>query len=140
MPFVRLDGNQKSGAFRFLDHLIWWMHQWRLPLFFIVCGRQFFTKTDPWLPLLANDLYAFSSRSSFAMMFNYAHTGLFRTTATGTLQRLFILISTRVAWNFIPILTGYSPSHLWFVASPVCVHLSVVTGICVVPLETAAGT
>jgi hypothetical protein len=119
MPFVRfgweIKNQEHSG---FLDHLIWWMHQWRLPLLFFIAGvgASFSLKNRSVAAFAGERFVRLFVPLFFAMMFTTPIQVYFERLQRGLYNGSYLDFYPGV-WNFIPYPDGILTwSHLWFVA------------------------
>ncbi|HBK88745.1 MAG TPA: acyltransferase [Cytophagales bacterium] len=119
MPFVRfgweIKNQEHSG---FLDHLIWWMHQWRLPLLFFIAGvgASFSLKNRSVAAFAGERFVRLFVPLFFAMMFTTPIQVYFERLQRGLYSGSYLDFYPGV-WNFIPYPDGILTwSHLWFVA------------------------
>jgi peptidoglycan/LPS O-acetylase OafA/YrhL len=119
MPFVRFGWEIKNAEHSgFLDHLIWWMHQWRLPLLFFIAGvgASFSLKNRSVIAFAGERFVRLFIPLFFAMMFTTPIQVYFERLQEGRYSGSYAEFYPGV-WNFIPYPDGILTwSHLWFVA------------------------
>ncbi len=118
MPFVSFNWeikNQETSAG--LSRLVWWMHQWRLPLLFFVSGAGIY------FSLRSRSIAAFAGERIvrlfvplvFAMLFTIPLQVYFEKLQRGLIAGSYAKFYPTV-WNFVPYPDGsLSWSHMWFV-------------------------
>lgn len=119
MPFVRFGWEIKNAEHSgFLDHLIWWMHQWRLPLLFFIAGvgASFSLKNRSVAAFAGERFVRLFIPLFFAMMFTTPIQVYFERLQRGLYSGSYADFYPGV-WSFIPYPDGILTwSHLWFVA------------------------
>ena len=118
MPFVSFNWeikNHESSAG--LSRLIWWMHQWRLPLLFFVSGTGIYysLKNRPVAAFAGERFVRLFIPLVFAMLFTIPLQVYFEKLQRGLVTGSYAKFYPGV-WNFVPYPEGsLSWSHMWFV-------------------------
>jgi glucans biosynthesis protein C len=118
MPFVTYGWEIKNKETSLgLSRLIWWLHQWRLPLLFFISGVgiHFSLKKRTVLSFAGERFVRLFIPLVFAMLFTIPLQVYFEKLQEGKISGSYADFYPTV-WNFIPYPEGtLSWSHLWFV-------------------------
>ncbi|MBD2701314.1 acyltransferase family protein [Spirosoma sp. BT702] len=118
MPFVRFGWEIKNAQHSlFLDRLIIWMHQWRLPLLFFISGVgvSFSLRKRSVLAFFGERVVRLFIPLLFAMLFTIPLQVYFEWLQTGKIHMSYWQFYPTV-WNFVPYPDGsLTWSHMWFV-------------------------
>jgi len=118
MPFVNHGWEVKnSTTSQPLTRVIWWLHQWRLPLLFFVCGIgiQFSLRKRSVLAFAGERIIRLFIPLLFAMFFTIPLQVYFEKLQEGKISGSYIDFYPTV-WSFVPYPEGtLSWSHMWFV-------------------------
>ncbi|MBL0743882.1 acyltransferase family protein [Chryseolinea lacunae] len=118
MPFVRFGWEVKNEEHSlFLDRLIIWMHQWRLPLLFFISGVgvNFSLRRRSVLAFFGERVVRLFIPLLFAMFFTIPLQVYFEKLQEGLIHESYWTFYPSV-WTFIPYPEGtLSWSHMWFV-------------------------
>jgi len=118
MPFVTYGWEIKNRETSVgLSRLVWWLHQWRLPLLFFISGVGIhFSLRKRSVLLFAGERFVrLFIPLLFAMFFTIPLQVYFEKLQTGKISGSYVDFYPTV-WNFIPYPEGtLSWSHMWFV-------------------------
>jgi len=118
MPFVIFGWEVKNKETSIpLSRLIWWLHQWRLPLLFFISGVGIhFSLRYRSIPAFAGERFIrLFIPLVFAMLFTIPLQVYFEKTQKGLVHSSYADFYPSV-WTFIPYPDGtLSWSHMWFV-------------------------
>jgi glucans biosynthesis protein C len=128
MPFVTYNWEIKNkDTSPGLSRLVWWLHQWRLPLLFFISGVgiHFSLKKRSVLLFARERFVRLFIPLVFAMLFTIPLQVYFEKLQRGKISGSYAGFYPGV-WNFIPYPEGtLSWSHMWFV-----VYLFVLPSCC----------
>ncbi|MCW3119509.1 MAG: acyltransferase [Chitinophagaceae bacterium] len=118
MPFVVFGWEVKNRETSLgLSRLIWWMHQWRLPLLFFISGVSihFSLKNRSVIAFAGERVVRLLIPLLFAMLFVIPLQVYFEKLQKGLITGSYISFYPTV-WSFVPYPDGtLSWSHMWFV-------------------------
>lgn len=118
MPFVTFGWEVKNPVTSVgLSRLIWWLHQWRLPLLFFISGVgiHFSLRRRSILSFAGERFVRLFIPLAFAMLFTIPSQVYFEKMQKGLYNGSYWEFYPSV-WNFIPYPDGtLSWSHMWFV-------------------------
>ena len=118
MPFVTFGWEVKNKETSVgLSRLIWWMHQWRLPLLFFICGVgiHFSLKSRSVIGFAAERVVRLFIPLAFAMLFVIPLQVYYEKLQEGLIKGSYASFYPSV-WTFIPYPEGtLNWSHMWFV-------------------------
>jgi len=118
MPFVIFGWEIKNKETSLgLSRLIWWMHQWRLPLLFFISGVgiHFSLKSRSVIGFAGERVVRLFIPLVFAMLFVIPLQVYFEKMQRGLVKGSYIDFYPTV-WNFVPYPDGtLTWSHMWFV-------------------------
>jgi glucans biosynthesis protein C len=134
MPFVIFNWEIKNDVTSTgLSRLVWWLHQWRLPLLFFISGAgiHFSLQRRSVLVFAGERFVRLFIPLSFAMLFTIPLQVYFERLQRGQISNSYADFYPTV-WNFIPYPEGtLTWSHMWFVVYlfVFCILLLPVLGI-----------
>jgi glucan biosynthesis protein C len=119
MPFVEFGWEIKNKEHSIgLSRLIWWLHQWRLPLLFFIAGvgSYFSLSKRSAFSFLGERFVRLFIPLWFAILFTTPLQVYFEKTQRGLINMSYWQFYPSV-WSFVPYPQGtLTWSHLWFVA------------------------